>query len=242
MAATVHARKAVKLVIFDVDGTLVDSQDLIVAAQREAFAAQGLPAPSRQRALSVVGLSLPEAFTALAGSHGRVEDLAASYKDAFGRLRADPAYHEPLFPGAAELIADLAYEDGVALGIATGKSRRGVAHLVQRHGWDRIFATVQTADDAPSKPDPTMLRQAMSEVDAAPEHSLMIGDSTFDMEMARAAGVTPIGVSWGYHPVAALEGSGAAAVVQTYGELRALLIRRGVLTASPTAIRAPICP
>jgi phosphoglycolate phosphatase-like HAD superfamily hydrolase len=110
----------VKLVIFDVDGTLVDSQDLIVAAQRQAFAAHGLAPPSRARSLSVVGLSLPEAFTALVGAHGPAESLAAAYKEAFGCLRADPAYHEPLFPGAADLIADLAQQDGVTLGIATG--------------------------------------------------------------------------------------------------------------------------
>jgi phosphoglycolate phosphatase len=232
----------VKLVIFDVDGTLVDSQDLIVAAQREAFAAHGLSPPTRQHALSVVGLSLLEAFTALAGAQAPVEGLAASYKEAFARLRADPAYHEPLFPGAADIIADLARENGVALGIATGKSRRGVAHLVQRHGWDRLFATIQTADDAPSKPDPTMLRQAMREVDADPEQSLMIGDSTFDMEMARAAGATPIGVAWGYHPVAALKETGAAAIAETYDDLRALLMRRGVLTGSRSALGNPISP
>jgi phosphoglycolate phosphatase len=149
----------VKLVIFDVDGTLVDSQDLIVVAQREAFAAHGLPPPNRRRSLSVVGLSLPEAFTALVGAQAPVESLAVPYKEAFARLRVDPAYHEPLFPGAADLIADLARQESVALGIATGKSRRGVAHLIERHGWDRVFATIQTADDAPSKPDPAMLRQ-----------------------------------------------------------------------------------
>ena len=228
---------AVKLVVFDVDGTLVDSQHLIVEAQREAFAAHGLRPPSRARSLSVVGLSLPEAFTALVGAHGPVEGLAAAYRDAFGRLRADPAWHEPLFPGAAELVADLAGQDGVALGIATGKSRRGVAHLVARHRWDRIFATIQTADDAPSKPDPAMLRQAMAEAGAAPGDTVMIGDSTFDMLMARAAGVRPVGVSWGYHPVAALTEAGAESVVGSYGQLRALLlrIRMSPGSSSPTA-------
>jgi phosphoglycolate phosphatase len=232
----------VKLVVFDVDGTLVDSQHLIVEAQREAFAAHGLRPPSRARSLSVVGLSLPEAFTALVGAHGPVEGLAAVYRDAFGRLRADPAWHEPLFPGAAELIADLAGQDGVALGIATGKSRRGVAHLVARHRWDRIFATVQTADDAPSKPDPAMLRQAIAEVGAAPGDTVMIGDSTFDMLMARAAGVRPVGVSWGYHPVSAIEEAGAEAVARSFAELRALLGRCGVPPGSRSLAAAPISP
>jgi phosphoglycolate phosphatase len=232
----------VKLVIFDVDGTLVDSQHLIVAAQRKAFAAHGLRPPSRERSLSVVGLSLPEAFTALVGALGPVESLAGAYKEAFGLLRADPAYHEPLFPGAVDLITELARQDGVALGIATGKSRRGVAHLVERYGWHQVFATIQTADDAPSKPDPAMLRQAISEVGAAPGDTVMIGDSTFDMAMARAAGVRPIGVAWGYHSIAALEEAGAEAVVDSYRDLRALLVRLAFLAGSPTAATAPIFP
>jgi phosphoglycolate phosphatase len=232
----------VKLVVFDVDGTLVDSQHLIVAAQREAFAAHGLPPPSRERSLSVVGLSLPEAFTTLVGAHSPVAGLAAAYREAFRRLRVDPSCHEPFFPGAGELVAELARAEGVALGIATGKSRRGVAHLVERHGWQRIFATIQTADDAPSKPDPAMLRRAMAETGAAPGATIMIGDSTFDMLMARAAGVTPIGVSWGYHAVAALEEAGADAIVRSYAELRALLVRLGALPRSPSAVAGPISP
>jgi phosphoglycolate phosphatase len=229
----------VKLAIFDVDGTLVDSQDLIVAAQREAFAQHGLEPPPPQRSLSIVGLSLPQAFTALVGPEGPVEGLVAAYRDAFARLRTDPAYIEPLFPGAADLLADLA-ASGVALGIATGKSRRGVAHLVARHRWDRLFATVQTADDAPSKPDPAMLRQAMAELGCAPAETVMIGDSTFDMIMAEAAGVTAIGVAWGFHAPAALRAAGATAVVRSYRGLRALLRHHGYLPASQKARPATI--
>ena len=214
------------LFLFDVDGTLVDSQHLIVAAQHEAFAAHGLAPPSRTRALSVVGLSLSEAFTALVAPRGPVEGLAQAYREAFQRLRRDPSIPEPLFPGALETLAALAARPDVRLGIATGKSRRGVAYLLARHGWEDVFATVQTADDAPSKPDPAMVRQAMAEVGAGPEDTVMIGDTTFDVAMARGAGADVIGVSWGYHPVEALREAGAERIVDSFAELRGLLSDR----------------
>lgn len=212
-----------QLVVLDVDGTLVDSQTLIVTAQREAFAACGLPAPTRERSLSIVGLSLREAFTALVGPEGPVDDLVEAYRQAFGRLRADPANQEPLFPGIAELIADLARRADIRLGIATGKSRYGVSHLVERFGWDDLFATIQTADDAPSKPDPGMLLQAMAETGIPASATTMLGDTSFDMAMARAAGVRPIGVSWGYHPVAALREAGAGIVLDRAADLLPVL-------------------
>jgi phosphoglycolate phosphatase len=203
-------------VIFDVDGTLVDSQNMIVAAQREAFAACGLEPPSRARSLSIVGLSLAEAFTALVGAGGPIEALAEAYKAAFGRLRADPACEEPLFPGAEALIARLAARSDVMLGIATGKSRRGVAHILETHGWTDVFATVQTADDAPSKPDPTMLRQALADTGIQADSAVMIGDTSFDMGMAKAARLHAVGVSWGYHPVAALREAGADTIIDSF--------------------------
>jgi phosphoglycolate phosphatase len=212
-----------QLLVLDVDGTIVDSQALIVEAQGRAFAACGLEAPTRERSLSIVGLSLLEAFTALVGPSGPVERLAQEYRTAFAALRADPAWQEPLFPGMAEMIGRLARRDDVVLGIATGKSRRGVAHLVERHGWDRVFATIQTADDAPSKPDPGMLLQAMAETGIGPERATMLGDTTFDMDMARAAGMRPIGVDWGYHPVAALREAGAETLISCIDELPGLL-------------------
>jgi phosphoglycolate phosphatase len=203
----------VTLILFDVDGTLVDSQNLIVAAQREAFRSLGLEPPSRERSLSIVGLSLVEAFATLAGARGPVAELAQAYREAVQRMREAPEDCEPLYDGAGELVADLAGRDGVTLGIATGKPRRGVDHLLRRKRWHGVFATIQTADDAPSKPDPTMLRQAMAEVDASPSATVMIGDTSFDMAMARAAGVKAVGVSWGYHPVAALREAGAEVIL-----------------------------
>ncbi|MDP4024511.1 HAD-IA family hydrolase [Methylobacterium sp. NEAU 140] len=211
-----------KLVVFDVDGTLVDSQHLIVAAQGEAFAENGLPAPGRREALSVVGLSLPQAFRRLVGEDGPIEALSESYKRAYNRLRVDPSYEEPLFPGMAELLDRLRARDDVLMGLATGKSRRGVDRLVEHYGWENWFVTTQSADDAPSKPDPAMLLQAMAEAGATPDATVMVGDTTFDMAMAVSAGAVAIGVAWGYHPPGALYGAGAVTVVETAGALDGL--------------------
>ncbi|MGU3536988.1 HAD-IA family hydrolase [Methylobacterium sp. A54F] len=208
-----------KLVVFDVDGTLVDSQHLIVAAQGIAFAEHGLVAPGRTEALSVVGLSLPQAFRRLVGESGPIAELSESYKRAFNALRQDPSYEEPLFPGMGELLARLHARPDVSLGIATGKSRRGVNHLVEAHGWDGWFATIQTADDAPSKPDPEMLLRAMAQTGVPAERTVMIGDTSYDMAMAVSAGAAAVGVAWGYHPPGALFGAGAVTVVESATQL-----------------------
>jgi len=209
----------VKLVIFDIDGTLVDSQEFLVEAQRRAFAAHRLEPPSRETSLSIVGLSLHEAFAVLAGEQGPVESLAQAYRDAWKTLRGDPAFEDPLYPGARDIVETLAERADVILGIATGKSRNGVAHLLERCGWGGLFSTVQTSDDHPSKPAPDMILAAMAETGAAPAATYMIGDTTYDMAMARAAGVHSIGVAWGYHACPELEGAGAERIVANFSEL-----------------------
>ncbi|MCJ2048989.1 HAD-IA family hydrolase [Methylobacterium sp. J-070] len=213
-----------RLVVFDVDGTLVDSQHLIVAAQEVAFAENGLPARNRREALSVVGLSLPQAFRRLVGEDGPIAELSESYKLAYNRLRLDPAHDEPLFPGMADLLAKLRAREDLLIGLATGKSRRGIERLIAQHGWTDWFATTQSADDAPSKPDPTMLQQAMAEAGCAPDATVMVGDTTFDIAMGVAAGATAVGVAWGYHPPEALYGAGAVTVVPSVAALEAQLL------------------
>lgn len=216
-----------RLVILDVDGTLVDSQAIIVEAQVRTFRAHGLTPPTRERSLSIVGLSLPEAFRVLLDEDGTEGGLSAAmaqtYREVFARLRADATHEEPLYPGVKETLAALSRREDVLLGVATGKSRRGVNHLVAREGWEGLFATIQTADDAPSKPDPGMIRQALAETGVEPRDAAMVGDSTFDMEMARAAGITAIGVSYGFHGVGALRDRGAQAIVDRFSEIVPLL-------------------
>jgi phosphoglycolate phosphatase len=210
---------ATHLILLDIDGTLVDSQDFIVEAQRRAFAAHGLPTPERERALSVVGLSLLEAFTALAGKDAPAEKLAQSYRTAWHEMRNDPAFLDPFFEGALDFVQTLIARGDVKLGIATGKARRGVVHLMDRTGWHDHFVTIQTADDHPSKPAPDMILKAMEETGTAPHHTIMIGDTSYDMAMAKAAGVHAIGVAWGYHQREALLQAGAELVVDDFAHL-----------------------
>lgn len=211
------------LILFDLDGTLVDSADIILAAQAKAFAAVSLPMPARARALSIVGLSLREAFEVLAGADGPIDGLVEAYKAAFFELRRDESVPERLFDGAAGLLDHLAAQEHLSLGVATGKSRRGVDALAARHGWEGRFATIQTADDAPSKPHPAMIHQAAAETRIAPAKILMIGDSSYDMMMARSAGARAIGVGWGFQPREALREAGAELIVEDFEALRALI-------------------
>jgi phosphoglycolate phosphatase len=206
-----------KLVILDCDGTLVDSQNGICAAMDHAFGALGLKAPTREATLAIVGLSLPEAFAALAPEHD--DDLRAAlsqhYRRAFLEMKRDPALHEPLFPGVAATVEALGRRDDVLLGIATGKARRGIDLLFEREGWADRFITVQTADNHPSKPHPAMVRAAMAETGVEPERTVMVGDTTFDVEMALAAGVGALGVAWGYHAPDELREAGAHGVSES---------------------------
>lgn len=199
-----------RLAIFDCDGTLVDSQANICAAMEECFEGASLAVPERERTRRVVGLSLVEAMQAMLpdGEPHTHAALAEDYKHAFQRLRGRGQVEEPLYDGVADLIDSLE-ADGWLLGVATGKSDRGLRLCLDHHGLGGRFVTLQTADRHPSKPHPSMIEQAIAEAGAAPETTLMIGDTSFDMAMARAAGVTAIGVSWGYHAPEELSEAGA---------------------------------
>jgi phosphoglycolate phosphatase len=211
------------LVVFDVDGTLVDSQAHILAAMAAAFAALGRPAPERAETLAVVGLSLPVALARLAPDLDApgLERIVAAYKAAFGGLRGTAA--SPLYPGAREALDRLAGRPGVVLGVATGKSRRGLDHILDLHGLRGHFATLQCADDHPSKPHPAMLRAAIAATGIAPRAAAMVGDTDFDIAMGRAAGMATLGVTWGYHPADRLAAAGADRLLPDFAALDAAL-------------------
>jgi phosphoglycolate phosphatase len=211
-----------KLAIFDVDGTLVDSQAMIVASLTAAFAAEELEAPPRPELLSIVGLSLANAMEKLApavAAHRR-ERMAEVYKQAFWSFRESGAHPEDLYDGAQDTLKLLHSQNGVLLGIATGKSRRGIDHLIDKHRWAGWFASIQTADEHPSKPHPSMVIEAMAETGCEPHEAVVIGDTSYDMEMARAAGAGAIGVTWGNHSEAELGRAGAHVIVRNFKYLR----------------------
>ncbi|WP_114394248.1 HAD-IA family hydrolase [Oleisolibacter albus] len=208
--------RSLSLALFDCDGTLVDSQNAILAAMRAGFAAVGLAAPEARAVRRVVGLPLvqavavllPEADSAL---HGQV---AEAYKVAFHDNRVRDHQPEPLFPGIRETL-DRLDAQGVLLGVATGKSRRGLLATLELHGLLDRFVTLQTSDIRPGKPHPDMVYHAMAEAGATAETTVVIGDTTFDVEMARNASVPALGVTWGYHEPAELIGAGAQGLVRS---------------------------
>ena len=213
-----------KLAIFDVDGTLVDSQGDIVASMEAAFADVGAQAPDRARILSIVGLSLPRAVAELAPDRSEAElaRMVETYKTTYAGLRQAGGNGSPLYPGIADMLVRLGRHDDLLLGVATGKSRRGLTALLDSHGLTRTFVTTQVADDHPSKPHPAMLEACFSETSVDPQDAVMIGDTRFDMEMAQAAGIPFIGVAWGYHRPETL--TGAVAIADTAQALEQTLL------------------
>lgn len=216
-----------RLVVFDVDGTLIDSQHLILAAMEFAFARIGIPVPARETALSVVGLSLPEAMATLV-AHLPEQDaleLATHYREAFTARRqiGGDAAEAPLYPGALAALEQLAARPQTLLGVATGKARRGLDHVLAFHELGRFFATRQTADVHPSKPHPSMLHAALTETGCDASRAVMVGDTEFDVAMGRAAGMATVGVAWGYHPRERLKAAGADWIIESFDALDAAL-------------------
>ena len=212
-----------RLVIFDVDGTLVDSQAEILGAMTHAFGAVGLVTPSRAEVLSIVGLSLPETFAVLCPDLDAAtrDELTQQYRASFhDHAVEDLKPRSPLFPGALEALHRLQAQDHTLLAVATGKSKRGLDRLVDQHALQGLFISGQTSDFHPSKPHPSMVLTCLADAGVAPHRAVMVGDTRYDMDMARAAGVATIGVDWGYHAPDTL---GADRLINTFAALDAAI-------------------
>ncbi|QZH73848.1 MAG: HAD-IA family hydrolase [Erythrobacter sp.] len=215
---------AVRLAVFDCDGTLTDGQAGVCNAMELAFAAAELPAPERHLVRRIVGLSLPQAVRDLAPEAPPEQHMVAveAYKRAFRESRENGSLREPLFEGMADLLRQL-HGQGWLLGVATGKSDRGLAATLTTHTLGDLFVTTHTADRHPSKPHPAMLLAAMADAGADPADTVMIGDTVYDMQMARDAGTRAVGVAWGYHEPAELIAAGALGVAQDMAQLKDML-------------------
>jgi phosphoglycolate phosphatase len=213
-----------RLAIFDCDGTLADSEATIVDAIRAAFTEHDLANPARADISRHIGLSLDAFLAAVAPGVDpeKATRIVDSYRQHYARLRTERG-GDPLFPGLAALLPELR-ENGILLGVATGKSRRGLRKFLEAHDLTSGFATLQTADDAPSKPHPGMIERALAETGTEKQEAVMIGDTTFDMGAALNADVTAIGVNWGHHDRGTLLGAGAECVVENTAELRLRLL------------------
>jgi phosphoglycolate phosphatase len=207
----------IKLAIFDCDGTLVDSGATIRAALEQAFEAHRVECPPVEVTKKLIGLSLMEVMTSLAPDADHA-GLTQTYKDVFFGMRGAGQVQEPLFDGIVELL-DVLEADDWLLGVATGKSDRGLKHCLESHGLMGRFVTLQTADRNPSKPHPAMALAAMAETGADPSGTIFVGDTSWDMGCARDAAVGAIGAAWGYHGVEELTADGAHGVATVPGEV-----------------------
>ncbi len=213
-----------RFIVFDLDGTLVDSQHTIVHCMAQAFVADGLPAPSPESVRAIIGLKLEVAINRLlpVPDEERALRLTERYREAFHARLSQPDHDDPLFDGARAALASLDHPE-VFLGIATGKNRRGLLRVLEHHGIRHLFASLKTADDGPSKPHPRILELAMAEVGAEPGETVVIGDTAFDVQMARLAGCDAIGVDWGYHHRDQLQAAGAGVVIDRFVDLQQAL-------------------
>jgi phosphoglycolate phosphatase len=211
-----------RLVAFDFDGTLVDSHATIVAAMIEAFEGRGRAAPAAPAVRDIIGLPLGPAVARLlppgAPDQAEIAAIGDNYRTAYAALTARRDHVDPLFCGVREVL-DLLDAAEILSGIVTSKSRRGLVRALASHDLVDRFVTLQTVDDGPGKPHPFLLERAMAEAGASPESTLMIGDTTYDIETARNAGVEAIGVAWGAHQPAALRAAGARTVLARFDEL-----------------------
>ncbi|TPW29332.1 HAD-IA family hydrolase [Pararhizobium mangrovi] len=214
-----------RLVLFDCDGTLVDSANFIHDCMVRTIDDFGYPVPDVAETKAIIGLTLDVAIAELLQRpvDAEVTAMTAHYQKTFRAIRERGNFHEPMFDGMAEVLAGLAAEEETVLGVVTGKSRRGLASVLATHGLERTFITMRTADDCPSKPHPAMVLECCRETGFEPHRTVVVGDAIHDMAMAKAAGARALGVAWGYAEPNALAAAGADAIAPAVADLRALI-------------------
>lgn len=220
----------IELVIFDWDGTVMDSVGRIVSAMQTAARLTALPVPSAHAVKQIIGLSLDLAFTTLFPklTAAQYQLLFEHYREQY--VERDPT-PTPMFEGAEALFGHLRQQQK-QLAVATGKARKGLDRIFAETGLAHYFATTRCADDAKSKPDPDMLLQILAETRLQPEQALMIGDTSHDMKMAEQAGIPRIGVTHGVHGAEVLGQYQPVAVVNDLPQLQRLLTQPAMATSS----------
>ncbi len=212
-----------KLVLFDCDGTLVDSARLIHEVMARTFVDFKHKRPDIASTKSIIGLTLDIAIARMLG-RAHVDDEAvammAHYKTIYTDVRDEPGMDTPLFDGIRPLVDTLVSRgDALVIGAVTGKSRRGLTQILEMHGFAPHFVVSRTADDCPSKPHPAMVTECCEETGISAHDTIVIGDAIYDMQMAKSAGATAIGVSWGYAAIEDLLASGADAIAHHPNDL-----------------------
>lgn len=215
-----------KLALFDVDGTLVDSGRLIHEVMARTFEHHGHDRPHYDATRSIIGLTLDTAIARIMGVEeidDQIRAMTQHYKDTYGPVRLEPGFQEPLYDGVGDMIAALVAREDVLVGAVTGKARRGLDLIRHTHGFENVFFVSRTADDCPSKPHPAMVLECCGETGVTPASTFVVGDAIYDMQMATSAGARAIGVSWGYSSREALIATGAHAILGKPGDLLDLI-------------------
>ena len=213
-----------KLLIFDWDGTLADSIGRIVTAMHIAAQRAGRPERNDEAVKGIIGLGLPEAILTLYPdmTPEQVVSFRQHYADVYIAMDAQPS---PLFAGVKDSLEAFRAE-GYRLAVATGKARRGLDRVLKANGWEDFFDITRAADESASKPDPLMLNQILAHCDVRPEHALMVGDASFDLLMARNAGIDSVAVGYGAQSMQSLLAYEPRLAIERFTELRTWLGRQ----------------
>ena len=212
--------KKPKLIIMDLDGTLVDSQEFIISATTVAFRDEGLKVPKRENILSIIGLSLTEAFRVLNKdlNEKQIKKLISTFKNCYNTFNQEQLI-SPLYENAKNFLENLKRNEEIILAIATGKGLKGLLQILKAHNLEAFFSKLQTSDFYPSKPDPTMLVSLMKTLKITTEDAVMVGDTDFDILMAHRAGIKSIGVLWGYHSISRITLAKPTTIVENFADL-----------------------